>query len=787
MAMTGLLIVLVMIGESSLAADVGIVQAITLALFHSFSANARSLIFSHSSPAGAYSIMAVRLVLLLPLSGVAYWLSLNTASIDSMVAAALIFRRAMEWLSEVHACEIERKHQTVSAWCYLGAQLAAFFIVVVLILIGQSPWLGFLIWGLAPAVLGAGLAIKSLLAMRSPQKWLPSSMIPHFGSSAINGISVYVFRLLILASLGKASGGELFAAFAVGGIIGSVFANVLGPSVAMHEQRTGRRYSEKIISHFLYLNLLAGGVIAGVTIFGGVPNGWFGRSTIFWMAVGLSMIGGVLMVHAQRIRLHLIQTRGPDRDVFGPDVLMNILIVSAIPFLAYFGGIRFLASLYLLSSVLALLFYGSATLRDSRAFPIGGWSLGKVKVGIVVLLILPVFFQQAEWVFQSKQVPFDSGGVLANLPVPIGILGCYGGILALGMYARAHVSLGIIFSTFVLMVLSSLITFQSDQGLNQAKLVLLIQFVLPMFALVLGQMYEGESKSEIGGRLEHTLFRGGLLIMFLHLLASWLQGSFVLVPSLYFFSIYQYLEYVPIVLVSAVLIGYFGEVRFVSDKKMVAITAIVVGVYIGASVFPLFLFSFVAIFFFILWLRGGIESSALTVFVLGAIVAGGYIYWGVDAEARGEGDWQSYEYLARSLGATWYSAQAAWQYHFHGATSDLQTLLLGHLERPPRSEYPSAYNYYLGVVYNFGLVSILPLVWGICYTAIAVFRTRMTLLKAPGMLAFSAVLGYSLFVQSSVSVAMQQPYSAIFIFFIWGVYLSRLTAGTLAVQASIGR
>ena len=67
-AVTVLLIVLGLAGHREMAADVGVVQAATLALLYAFSANARSLILSKKSAVSASSVMIGRLLLLLPLA-----------------------------------------------------------------------------------------------------------------------------------------------------------------------------------------------------------------------------------------------------------------------------------------------------------------------------------------------------------------------------------------------------------------------------------------------------------------------------------------------------------------------------------------------------------------------------------------------------------------------------------------------------------------------------------------------------------------------------------------------
>src|SRR5690606_28628008 len=81
-AMTILLVVLGLADKVALAAEIGIVQGATLALFFAFSANARSLILNPSSRVSAQSVMASRLILLVPLAGAAYLLSVVPAGMD---------------------------------------------------------------------------------------------------------------------------------------------------------------------------------------------------------------------------------------------------------------------------------------------------------------------------------------------------------------------------------------------------------------------------------------------------------------------------------------------------------------------------------------------------------------------------------------------------------------------------------------------------------------------------------------------------------------------------------
>jgi O-antigen ligase len=101
--------------------------------------------------------------------------------------------------------------------------------------------------------------------------------------------------------------------------------------------------------------------------------------------------------------------------------------------------------------------------------------------------------------------------------------------------------------------------------------------------------------------------------------------------------------------------------------------------------------------------------------------------------------------------------------------------LLGHAKRPDRTKFPSAHNYYLDFIYNFGFISLIPLLAVIGYTLGKIYQHREEILKSPGLLGIAAVVVFMLLADNSLKVGLRQPYSGILTFFLWGVLLSRFT------------
>ncbi|WP_050463135.1 hypothetical protein [Herbaspirillum autotrophicum] len=805
-AMTALLIALGLTGNSVMAAEVGLVQSATLALLYAFSANARSLILSKSSPVSAHSMMMARLLLLLPLAAVSYWLSVNVGGVASFLAIILIARRCVEWLGEVHLSEMERLgNQDVARQYFLHQSVL--LAVAMVWLIGHFPFplLGLSIWAFLPLVFSARFIWTSVTTSSTALTGVIAKILPHLGSTAIIGITVYVFRLLILLIVGKETAGDLYTAFAIGGLTGSVFANALGASIALHEQRGGKRYFPRLLRHVLNLSLLIGIFIFIAAFQKFSVLSWTGKSYFFWEATGLAMIGGVVMVYAQRVRFRLLQ-HDEEHDVFGPDVLMNILIIALVPFVFYLFGKEAMSSLYLLNSLLAFIFYTSAKKEKKEnqdglnTIPLKQQYL---RLSIGILLLLPLFFQISAGVFRNTAVDFDAGGVLRNLPIPISVLACAGGIVLLGAYRRAFVSFGVIFLTCVLMVMSAIIVTQDQPVPQQAKFILLIQFILPMFALVLGQVYEPVKTQGQDNSCAKAFLLVLLMVVPVQLVFTWIQGLGYLSPDIGLFAVYQDLQYVSVIFIAAYLLALFSLWNVARYKFALLILLPLMAVYAVASMSMLAMgLLFVGLLIFSLFhLVVNAEKVPFVGLLLVLVFAGSYFYFEKEKMAFKFGSIEtekSESSVASARNAALYLAvpgnvvQAGieipngivssvdqrldhWKYYFSQITNGPKSFFLGVSAPPDRDRYPSAYNYYLDFIYNFGVLAFFPLLFVIGSTLVQIVICRREVFESPALLGLGLVVLFLLIVDNSLKVGLRQPYPGIFTFFLWGILLTKLS------------
>jgi len=116
-----------------------------------------------------------------------------------------------------------------------------------------------------------------------------------------------------------------------------------------------------------------------------------------------------------------------------------------------------------------------------------------------------------------------------------------------------------------------------------------------------------------------------------------------------------------------------------------------------------------------------------------------------------------------------------WQFYGDGAIEDIQSFLFGHLKRPDRNKYPSAQNYYLDLIYHFGIISLIPFFILIGATIKMVWRFSEVASPPPSLFMLIVVVSFFVFFDAFFMVSFRQPYSGMMMFFLWGVLLMKLS------------
>lgn len=396
---------------------------------------------------------------------------------------------------------------------------------------------------------------------------------------------------------------------------------------------------------------------------------------------------------------------------------------------------------------------------------------------IAIALLFPLFIQISGGIYNNPEAVTDSGGLLNKLPLPISIGACLLGIFALARNYRQALPAALFIGSFVALMLVSLLFAGADHMIEQRKVLIALQFLLPTMGLILGQLVRDE-KNIIPRAFMWVL----LLLVPLQILAGWWQKTLTLTHNLYVFSIYQHFQFVPVIFVLAfcvVMVHLWTE-----HKTALRFLTVVMGIYAiaSASFLAIGLYSAFVILFFLrkMWQLKTGRLIGFTVFGAGIVIAGLVIglYYGIaqkNTSIIGDGGQYLGKFQTLASGKMPVNVEhrlGDWKLYRDWISESNRTLVLGHVEPPPREVKTSAHNWYLDFVYNFGLISLVPVLALIVFTACLFWRFRKTLPGQTWWLA--ALVAFMVLVDSNFKVTLRQPYPGIFAYFLWGLLLTRL-------------
>lgn len=331
-------------------------------------------------------------------------------------------------------------------------------------------------------------------------------------------------------------------------------------------------------------------------------------------------------------------------------------------------------------------------------------------------ILLPVFFQIEGGIFKESTMMFDSRGLITRLPIPISVLVCLIGIPFIGRYENARPVIAVLFSSFALMLISILCTAGYQWVVYQDRLIKLLQFLLPMIALVLGQLYE-----KIDGKLV-TLSKVFIVILFAVVLSqlycSWHPGFTILSPYIFWpfiscfphfplFSIYQHLQYVPVIFASAFIVILFvlGSDRALRKWIMMFMPVMVLYLVVSTTLTGMLLLmlgGFAYMFLYVNIKKWTIIKLASVVFLI-ILLAFGYLY-----HYRGQNMLEGKLSVVRTnevngIEITGIKSRLSyWKFYGGEVTKDVKTFFFGNAQPMSRAKHASAHNYYLDLIYNFG-------------------------------------------------------------------------------------
>src|SRR5258708_19880400 len=351
-------------------------------------------------------------------------------------------------------------------------------------------------------------------------------------------------------------------------------------------------------------------------------------------------------------------------------------------------------------------------------------------------------------------------------------------MFALGRFRRASLALMCASSLATVMLLT---TIAGAKGFDfeSRKFLLLLQYLLPVLGLVLGQMFDASPPDD---SRERTFLWLLVCLVPLQLGLRVARGEYRSTHDMIFFSIYPHYQFVPVVFVGAYLMALFSLYR-TNTRAVLFVLGPVMAVHGGMSFSMLSVgLLMLGLVVFVFTTRTRFSVALLLVVCLAALAT----FWCLrntnEFRAKSDPGYVSpypEERQVASPGPKFLPENMKarlndWRAYGRGITESASTFLLGHPEALSRSVSTSAHNYYLDFVYNFGLIAILPLLALIAFTVRLLFLQRHTIWTDPKTAGLAFVVLFMLLVDSNFKVTLRQPYPGAFAFFLWGLLLSRL-------------
>ena len=398
----------------------------------------------------------------------------------------------------------------------------------------------------------------------------------------------------------------------------------------------------------------------------------------------------------------------------------------------------------------------------------------RIQFVLLISLFFPLFFLLDFKIFSDPSMFYSAHFTLMEYPLPLAAVVCFVALLFMLRIDAARFSAGLLFSLFVLMFFS--IIFQGAGQLSRApelsKYILLMQFLLPAFGLIVGQSYVAPKNKLLGYEMAALCVL--LVIVPLEVVATLWQETGVLTPYLYLFSLYQHLHYLPLIFVIMFILATSSLATLPIGRILVLLLAPFMGVYVAASISMLATMVFTLGVVVCCWnmIVGGRWRFAIVVAVfcfIPLVVYGSYLD-GVPLSMEGVAAVNGYEIQSGAH----FDAVYFRSYYMNGVVDSLSALIAGHADRPDLSVIPSGHNYLLDLIYNFGLISALPILFLLVYTVsktISVWRHGGLSFQLSALIAMVLII---VLIDSNFTVGLRQPYSGIVSFFLWGRLLSLL-------------
>ena len=351
-----LMVLSVVFGSPYFAAEIGVFPGIVLLLTQVFSANARSLLLYNRDNRFYDEVINIRFYLgIIILSGLTlyqYFFFYNESFITLTILSFIVY---LSWINEINLAIHEKNKSSLVIKLFLIMSVIFYSLMVINFLIETVLLLDILKFYFLFHVLFFLYHINILnFNINKFLKYFKNQFVEYLAvaSSFFNIIGVIIWRISLIAILGKASAGLFFASFAIASFPGTLFNNIVGQIVTINDDLKKRIVKISSILFVLYIVIIFSLIIANESFFKNFEFYNLYKITL------TSLLGTPFMLRALSFRHEFLSfSKSFQKKIFIKDIFYGISICPIIVTLYYIGEKEALIYAYPISSFLALFFY----------------------------------------------------------------------------------------------------------------------------------------------------------------------------------------------------------------------------------------------------------------------------------------------------------------------------------------------------------------------------------------------------------------------------------------------
>ena len=356
-----LVVSLVILGNYSIAGELGLVISFWITITQIFSSNMRSIVVSEQKTNYANYSLIYRFFFSICSLIIFYFVSTKYLTFENQnlifLSSALIMS---QWVNEMKLVQFEVNKTYKKFNIFLFINIFTIFCTAIILLVNKLVFLEYLLGGYSLAIV-AYLLKDILFYFLGNTKATLNNIIKiniqtiAFASSFSIIISSFAWRIMIYYIFDKSLAGIFFACFSIGSFPGTLFNSVIGP--AFIKQKIEISNTLKKLSALMFLFLLVAISLSVYMLLLQESINYIGFEFVFF-TISISLTGSYFMSYAMYLRHKKIQTSEQERMyIFKRDIIYGLSITFLIPILYYSGGTVAVSFSFFLASIMAMISY----------------------------------------------------------------------------------------------------------------------------------------------------------------------------------------------------------------------------------------------------------------------------------------------------------------------------------------------------------------------------------------------------------------------------------------------